>query len=145
MIPCFICDTYEYIGETINMASDYQQSSGFFAMLPKELVVKVMAELTMEARYYFIVACPQYRFLGQSSSLKTRSIERSDICCRKQGLQWLLDPNGVAIELSLDGETLARTYYDSASLMPNLQKVTLKRCKIDLPSCPHGLFTTTYE
>ncbi len=117
------------------MALDPQQSLGSFGVLPYELVVKVMAELTLQARFYFIKAYPQYKYLGQASSLKTRSIKRSNICFRKQDLQWLLDPNGVAIELSLDRKALTRTYLDVASLMPNLQEVTLKNCRFHLPSC----------
>ncbi len=117
------------------MASDLQEDMCLFGLLPKELVVEVMTKLSLQTRYYFIMAYPQYKCLGQISSLKRRLIKRSNICMNKENLQWLLDPNGTAIELSLDRRMLMKTYFDTAALMSNLQEVTLKNCRLHLPSC----------
>ncbi len=112
-----------------------EDSLTYFRVLPNELLLKVMAHLTIQSRHYFIKAYPQYKYLGQDSSLKTRSIKRSNVRLDKEDLQWLLDPNGTALELSLDRVSLIRTYFDANELMCNLQEVTLKNCRFDLFRC----------
>ncbi len=117
------------------MASRGEDSFSYLSVLPPEIVLQVMASLTVQERYNLIKAYPQYRHLGQDHSLKTRSIKRSHIPMTRSNLQWLLDPNGTAIEFSLEMSALTSAVCSTLHLMPNLEEVTLKNCNLSKAIC----------
>ncbi len=112
----------------------------YFLILPKELVLKIMASLSLNDRLSLMQAYPKFQSLGQERSLETRVFTSSETSItNRNDLEKLLDPKGTHVEFSLnfssslvcDNPLTVNTLY----LMPSLQSVTFKNCEFSIEVC----------
>ncbi len=112
----------------------------YFLVIPQELVLQIMASLPLKDRLSLMQAYPKFQSLGQDRHFKTRVITSSETSItNKKDLEKLLDPTGTHVQFSLnfsstlvgDNSLTINTLY----LMPNLQEVSFKDCKLDMEVC----------
>ncbi len=116
-----------------------------FDPVPKELVSKIMIEMSLNDRLNFLEVYPRFLKLAKSSALKTRFLTRSDIFMERQDLEKVLDLEGTNIQVrsfscetckySLRCECYSLLNLDVFHLMPNLQVVTFNNCELMPSKC----------
>ncbi len=115
--------------------------SSHFKVLPNELIIKVMASLTLGERLCFMRAFPRFKGFGLDSGLKKSVMTSYDLHLDSYELKKVLDHEQTAFELSLDHDghvNYTKTILELTQLMCNLQEVTLKNCRFNIMRCTCG-------
>ncbi len=104
--------------------------------LPSELVAHIMFAMTLKDRMNFIEAYPIYQSLASSPILGTRVISCCDKDLKMSDFSELLDLDGT--EITIQGLSLNIFLFEKDifqnfelfQLMPNLESIVLKDCKL---------------
>ncbi len=119
-----------------------EAGSKTFSILPNELFLKVLGYLTIAERLEFATAFPQFEAISKDPGLFKRTLTVSDMNRYKdpKDLKEVLDPNGTAIQVSLEHNKTRhllefRMILDIFDIMQHLQELTLCKCHLYIGSC----------
>ncbi len=104
-----------------------------FQLLPNEVILMVMAAMTLKDRLSLLEAYPRLEEFGQSPALKTRVPTLESVMSKKE-LRRVLDMEGKDIRISVDCLGF-KLVLKVVRLMPHLQEVTLKSCTFRISNC----------
>ncbi len=110
--------------------------TSYLDFVPLEVICAIMSIVNLKDRKNFVVAFPRYQNLAQSPVFGTRVITRCDKDMKTRDLSKVLDSDGTEIKIQclvLDCKLYKQKVFrnfEIFQLMPKLERVVLKNCKI---------------